>query len=216
MSPPVFVYGVSRSGTSMTCGVLAACGVRFGLDLRQPDQYNPRGYWEAKQGRQALKRFLKSIKHDIGGHRRDPSWVAGPKDIKRLRRKMAPHWKQADALKVATDWLIWGTVHAAYPNARWIIVRREVPDIVASCIRAPFISILPPDVPLDAWTAEITEQVERLVDLHASPCNTVEVWPDPRRPEVFREAVLHAGATWDEEAVRAALDPSLWKGAAHA
>jgi len=216
MSPPVFVYGFSRSGTSMVCGVLAARGLDFGGDLRLADEYNPRGYWEAKGGRTTLKRFLRQHKFDGDGKRRYPQWVAPPKAIKRLRRAMAPHWAQADALKIATDWLLWGTVHAAYPRARWVIVRRPVPDIVASCMRAPFITICPDGTPEEVWTAKIENEVRLLEALHASPCNTVEVWPDPRRPEVFREAVLHAGAVWDEEAVRAALDPSLWKGAAHA
>lgn len=213
MSPPVFVYGVSRSGTSMVCGVLAACGLDFGGDLRPADQYNPRGYWEAKGGRTTLKRFLKRHKYDGQGKRHYPQWVAPPKAIEELRRAMAPHWAQADALKIATDWLLWGTVHAAYPRARWIIVRRPVPDIVASCIRAPFITICPDGTPEEVWTAKIENEVRLLRALHASPVNSIEIWPDPTQPEVFRQAVEHAGLAWDEDAVSAALEPSAWKGA---
>jgi hypothetical protein len=209
MADPVLVVSLSRCGSSMACGVLAACGAEFGSDLRPADEYNPRGYWESLKGRKAFRRVIRPWEKRSEGIAR---WVPPSRAVRELRDAMAPHWSQATAMKIPVTWAFWPLIHAAYPKARWILVRRAVPDIVASSMRAPFMRAGGDSV--EAWTEIVEASVARLVALLKTPVHAVEVWPDPRDPEVFRPMVEHAGLAWDETAVRDALDPTLWRGGA--
>lgn len=55
----VWVTGPSRSGTSLTAGLLAAHGVFFG-DCGKGDKFNPKGYWEHPE----LVRRVEKRTHD--------------------------------------------------------------------------------------------------------------------------------------------------------
>jgi len=200
MRNPTIVVSLSRCGSSMVCGVLAACGARFGSPLKEADEFNPTGYWENLAARKTFKRTLKRW-------RRKPDPLA--RAAADMRSRMAGHWLDADTMKIPITWAHWPLIHAAYPRARWILVRREVPDIVASCIRAPFMR--GHDTP-EAWTAWVEANVATLVALKETPINWVEIWPNPKDPDVFRPMVEHAGLTWDREAVEAFLQPDLWRG----
>lgn len=209
--PLVLITGAARSGTSMVSGVLAACGLDFGgplVDKRR--KYQPRGFWEHRPVREkVLKPLLRKMGADPRGQ--DPLPVRGrqPSDreaarlAKRVGRKLGP----ARAYKDAKILLVWPWFNRAFPDATWILVRRDKKAIVRSCQRAPFMNRL---TYVAGWLKWVEHHEACMDDLKASGANVIEVWPDAFDPDVFRPLVEALGLEWNEEAVRKALVPDAW------
>src|SRR3990167_1759798 len=146
---PIFITGCARSGTSLTAGIIHLCGA-FGGKMRRPNINNQKGMFENIAITQDLvKPFLKSIGADKMGQNPlpDPAKVVLKANI------LAHQWRQNvisilnsegyigdrpffyKGAKMCLMWEIW---HAAFPNAQWIIVRRNKEDIIDSCLRTSF------------------------------------------------------------------------------
>lgn len=206
----VLITGAARSGTSMVAGVLQASGLDLGSPLVGATRYNPRGFFEHRHIRQkVLKPLLKSMGCDPRGQRNLPprSFLVAPQTAQRLRKRVRRYlgsgWGYKDA-KILLTWPIW---RQAFPNARWVLVRRDPAAIVKSCIRTPFMKGRTYKA---GWIAWVKEHELRLDDLKNSGVKWVECWPDPDEPESFREAVEFCGLTYEPTTVATILEPGAW------
>lgn len=212
----VFITGAARSGTSMVAGVLKACGLDLGGPLVKATRHNPRGFFEHRAIRQkVIKPLLRAHGWDPRGQRKLPprDMTFSAAQVAQLRRAIRVRLDGGRGYKDAKVLLVWPLFRAAFPDARWVLVRRDPKEIVASCIRTPFMKGRKYK---QGWIEWVQEHEFRMEDLKASRANLVEVWPDPDEVGSFREAVAHAGLRWDPGAVRRALQPSAWhrRGAA--
>lgn len=204
------ITGAARSGTSMVAGVLHASGLDLGGPLVGRSPHNPRGFFEHRGIRQkVLKPLLRELGADPKGQRKLP-----PRDIPvsagrafRLRADVAAHLNGGRGYKDAKVLLTWPVWKAAFPDAGWIIVRRDPKAIVDSCIRTPFMKGRTYKA---GWIEWVQDHEFRIGDLKAAGVRFVEIWPDPHEPESFREAIEFAGLRFNAETVAGALDPSAW------
>ena len=142
MYQPIFVTGAARSGTSLTAGLLDKHGV-FGGKTIPGNANNPKGFFEHRDIREHIvKTHLKLLGADDMGQNPLPNYfLADPE----LRTKVISIMKrdglqahQTFYYKGAKLCLIWKTWQEAFPNAKWIIVRRPDEQIISSCNRTHF------------------------------------------------------------------------------
>lgn len=219
MPPPIIVTGCARSGTSLTAGILHRCGA-FGGTMRGPNPANPRGQFENIEIVSTLvKPYLRNLGVDPLGQKPlpDPSRCWG--DAARLdwRRKIEGIMRRQGypggpwLYKGAKACLVWPLWHEAFPEAKWVIVRREDSEIVASCLRTSFMRAYQDEAGWQGWVeahkrrfAEMRERVD-----------VREVWPwraiagDLSK---FRELAGCLGLKWNEAAAREFVSPDLWHG----
>jgi hypothetical protein len=125
-----------------------------------------------------------------------------------LRRDTLAALGPADTYKDAKLCLTWPCWHHAFPDARWIIVRRSAQGIIGSCLRTPFMKAYGN---ADGWQRWLDHHLAAFNAMRSAGLDVVEVWPDPANPESFRPAVEHAGLTFDANKAAACVDPEKWQ-----
>ena len=106
--------------------------------------------------------------------------------------------------------LIWPEWHKAFPDAKWIIVRRRTNDIVNSCMRTGFMNAF--QTP-EGWRDWVEHHLERFQEMYAAELNILEVWPSKFVAGDFDEIkrVIDAlGLKWKEDRVLEFVEPALW------
>ncbi len=217
-TPPIFVLGIPRSGTSMITGALHLCGAWIGETVPGGPS-NPEGFFENVALRE---RVLKPMLERQGA---DPLGVRSLPDLDRLmplpdfKNDVLRHlmregypgdervWLYKDC-KLALLWPLW---REAFPDARWVIVRRPLEDIVRSCLRTRFMSqhSLDPDF----WRSWISEYERRLEALKSSGVWWREVESQAAvlsSLDPIRSLVDDLDLKWNEQAVRAFIKPQHW------
>lgn len=145
----VVVLGPFRSGTSLACRILSRLGVDFGPEaaLLDPDLFNPRGYLQRADVRQANNRLIRSA----GCH---VCWPDHPEQLARtgdLSVLTQPHlgwractavWGMKDPRFCATllSWLSAGVI--SQNHTRIVLVSRKVEDSARSMYAMPELSRL--------------------------------------------------------------------------
>lgn len=217
-TPPIFVLGIPRSGTSMIAGALHLCGAWIGATVPGGPS-NPEGFFENVALRE---RVLKPMLERQGA---DPLGVRALPELDRLtplpelKNEVLRHLAQENYSGGDRAWLykdckltlVWPIWRAAFPDARWIIVRRPAEDIVRSCLRTRFMNqhSLDPDF-WRAWIGEYEKRLEALkssgvwwreIDSHEAVTSDL----DP-----IRSLANDLGLKWDDRAVRAFVKPQYW------
>jgi len=193
------VTGAARSGTTLTTAVLAAHGARLG-HVNQLNEHT--GVRE-----KILKPLLRAAGADPRGQFPLPRLDDLP-TAPDLRRDTLAALGLADTYKDAKLCLTWPCWDRAFPDARWIIVRRDTEGIVGSCLRTPFMRAYDTAA---GWRAWVQVHEMQFNAIRSAGLNVVEVWPDPADPESFRRAVEHAGLTFDAGAAAGCVDAEKWQ-----
>lgn len=193
---PVLVTGCARSRTSMVAGALYHCGA-FGGEMYGPGVGNPRGFFENKSIRDGLvKEILRFWGADTLGVRSlpEPGREHPPigENVKALLLADGYEggpWFYKDA-KLALMWHLW---HEAFPEAKWIVCRRDKEEIIDSCLKAPFMRQHSTDRGFwERWIEETEARLEALKE--TADCFEV------RGRDDLREAIAWVGLDWTERA----------------
>lgn len=197
----ILITGCARSGTTLTASVLRACGARFG-------EQNSLG-----ESRDVTERVVKPYLRSIGADplcqdplpelediRPDPDW----------RGKVLKALGSADALKCPKIGPIWPVWWAAFPEARWIVVRRNKDRIVDSCLRTGFMRAFKDR---EGWGRWVDTHLQRFEELKAN-ADCIEVWPNDEmtKPEPYRDMIAFVGLDYDRDVVTAEFQPGRWHG----
>lgn len=214
---PILITGCARSGTSMVAGVIHKCG-GFGGDLIGPSPYNAKGMFENRFIRDKIdKGYLRAIGVDPKGQNPFPDTSNMP---------IPSNWKaQVDAVmlregykegpwfyKGARCCLVWPVWNYAYPNAKWVIVRRKTADIIDSCLNTSFMNAY---TTREGWLEWVHHHEECFVEMIKAGCNVKQVWPERMLRgdyEQMLELIEWLGLTWRAEEVLNFIEPKLWKG----
>lgn len=201
---PILITGCARSGTSLTTAVLSACGANLGRVNGLNEHMVVR--------EQLVKPYLASIGADplcqdplpkLEDLRADPEW--GQKVEKAIGQPEPWAYKGA---KMALMHPLWT---AAFPEAKWVIVRRDRNSIVDSCLRTTFMRAFKDRAGWERW---VDVHLARFEEMKAA-ADCIEVWPDRAVRgdiEAFRPMVEHCGLTWSSDAARAEVKPAQWHG----
>ncbi len=204
----IFITGAARSGTSLTTKILQA----HGLWLGGPDEVND--LYEHQTIRQRLlKPMLTRVGADPLGQgplpdmtkfRPDPYL----RDRIRLYLNGGPGpWGYKDA-KLTLTWPMW---RAAFPEAKWIIVRRETEQIINSCLRTHFMKRHGANRNL--WHGWVNFHLLQFAVMRQQGLNTFEVWPEDfiDYSDAFGPIAEFVGLEFNAEIVRKAINPKLWR-----
>jgi len=216
---PILITGCARSGTSMVAGIFDTCGA-FGGKLAGPNPWNRKGMFENTEIRNdVVKPWLRSVGADPLGQDPLPSREMCERD-----RRLAISWRTAiegvmrrhgykegpwfyKGAKMCLMWQVWD---AAFPDARWIIVRRRDEGIVTSCLKTSFMR---KRLGQEGWLAWIASHKERFAEMSEGVTNYAEVSSD----EIVagdlcgvRRLVAAGNLSWDVDAVEKFVDPGMF------
>lgn len=217
MRPPILITGCARSGTSMTAGIIYLCG-GFGGYLSGPTPNNKKGMFENNNIRDnVVKPYLKSIGMDPLGQRPLPTLD----DLTPMRNlaseveyvlKDEGYQEDVWFYKGAKMCLMWPLWQRAFPDAKWIIVRRYDRDIINSCMRTGFMRAFKDEAGWQSWVDHHRERFEEMQEV----LDVREVWPSEFVRGNFapiKMIVEWIGLEWNQEEVTQFIEPAFWSEA---
>jgi hypothetical protein len=213
---PIIITGIPRSGTSLVSGCINICGA-FGGNMVAGNHNNAKGFFENLRIRELDRKYLRDIGYDAKGQNPIPGNTKNLNIPSGRRSKVIEYIRQDGYntgpwfFKVAKGPLIWPVWHYAFPNAKWIIVRRRSVDIVNSCLRTGFMNGYSD---FDGWMGWVNTYENRFVEMIQSGLNVKQVWPERMirgNYEQLYEVIDWLGLKWEQKEVIEFLDPKLWK-----
>ncbi len=214
---PILITGAARSGTSLTAGVIALCGA-WGGKITGPTPFNKKGQFENVEIRDRVtKPFLAAIGADRLGQHPLPDtdnlnsvtdWDKRIFSIIRNQGYATGLWYYKGA-KLCLYWPVW---HGGFPEAKWIIVRRNADEIAASCMRTSFMRAFDTH---QGWLNWVREHEDRFASMERRGLNCFEIWPK-RAIEgdlsEYKKMISWCGLEWNEEVMNF-ITPELWNAA---
>ena len=220
INKPILITGCARSGTSLTAGLIYTAGA-WGGELSGPNRFNPKGMFENQKIRnQLVKPFLTSIDADPMGQHPLPDLdqiTFTEEYAGKWRNWITRTWKKQGYndgpvfYKGAKICLIWPLWAKAFPESKWVVVRRETEDIVNSCLRTSFMRAHQKRSGWLKWVAEHEKRFEEMAD---AKLNIREVWPQRLIAGDFTEiqqVINWLDLDFDLDASRSFVDPKLWR-----
>lgn len=217
IADPILVTGPPRSGTSVVAGLLHLAGAWVGQTIG-PHPESPKGFFEntaIKQ--QVFEPYLFGLNVDLLGKRELPKNSA-KRRIPKLREQV--HAVLVDQEYAGGPWLyknpmisiVWQAWHAAFPGARWVLVRRDPMENAAECVATSWMGGLSTQL---EWLAYLEQYTDRLHTI-AKELPQAHVWVEPLSPEVDLGQDMASVAEWLELDVSAlhpkVLDDFIVKG----
>lgn len=213
---PTLITGCARSGTSIVAGCINICG-SFGGNLSGPNKYNAKGMYENSFIRDHVEKpYLRSIGMDpLGQHPLpDTNSLAIPANWRRTIHSVVEREGYAGGswyYKGAKACLIWPIWNYAFPNAKWIIVRRRSADIAQSCLNTAFMRAYKD---YDGWIKWINHHEKKFVEMIEAGLNVKMIWPErivKGNYEQLYEVIEWLGLTWKSKEVIDFIELKLWK-----
>lgn len=225
---PILVTGCARSGTSMVAGAIHLCGA-FGGNMSGPNKNNQKGMFENSEIRNNItKPYLRDLGLDPLGQYPLPNIndlmipIDWRRKVEQVFLKQGYDGKQKIFYKGAKMCLFWPVWHYAFPNAKWIIVRRRTGDIVESCCRVGFMrafrikenqKAVGVDDEREGWIWWVNQHLERFREMIDTGLNVKIVWPQRMVLGDYQqlyETIEWLGLKWNSEVLNF-VDPKLWK-----
>lgn len=223
---PILITGAARSGTSMTAGVISICGP-FGGKTSGPTRYNRKGMFENSDIRnRVVKPFLKKYGYDPMGQKplpditlmkkvsRDDVVISELKSrVMKTIKSQGYNGKSRWYYKGAKLCLLFPIWNEMFPNADWIIVRRDAEDIVRSCLKTSFMRAY---TGRSGWLGWVSEHEARFEEMADAGIKIQEVWPQRMINGDFtgiQNVVNNLGLNWDNrilQKVKEFVEPKLW------
>lgn len=220
LEKPILVTGCARSGTSMVAGSINICGA-FGGEMRSKNRFNKKGMYENKV---IVNEYVKPLFRKMGY---DPLGQNPLPDVSRFRSMSGTYigrWRNNIIKLIKREgyksgkWfykgakmcLMWPLWHDAFPDAKWVIVRREVNDIIASCMRTAFMRGYKNYA---GWLGWVSQHENRFQEMHDAGLKIFEVWPQRAINGDLTElqgVINNLELKWDHDKVREFITPSLW------
>lgn len=183
INSPVFVTGVKRSGASIIARIIQSCGAFTGEVSEM---------CENKELHHLVDSFYSQIHIPANGQYPMPkldeilipaNWQSEVLDTIMGQGYKNQLWMFKDS-RLGQMWPIW---NYAFPNARWIIVRRRSADIINSCMKTAYMNafrnpIIQHEVGVsnehDGWLYWIHEHEKRFVEMIEAGLNCKVIWPE--------------------------------------
>jgi len=221
------ITGAPRSGTSMIAGIIAKCGA-FGGKTSPPNPNNQKGMFENMYIRnQLVKPFLKNLGVDPLGQFPLPNprrFIPKNKYAKpmlqgrELRRQVLTTfhnegWDRKAPLyykgpKMCIMWPFWVF---SFPEAKWLLVHRDIDQIAASCKRTPFMKAYE-SAHEWKWFAEKYREYMGKIKEYIPEDRWREVWSNKVIEDytLMKPMIDWLGLEWKEDEVREFIDPALY------
>lgn len=221
---PTIITGPYRGGTSLVAGIFNLCGAWIGPSM-PANRFNPKGYFE-NEGLKSLLHFMLQMSGYNDSDNLPPDELIKTRSPDRFRHVfesaiaasgyMGGQW----AIKNPKIAFFWHYFDDAYPDAKWVVVRRPSEQVVASISRVNPFTVSPVKLPMtrDRLNAIVKGYQERLDSLvrNLPPDRVREV--DSKKIvegdlEQLRDVIAWTGLQFDEAAVSGFIEPSHYHSA---
>ena len=221
LQAPILITSCPRSGSGLVAGALELCGAFAG-------KVTDYSYENIYVRNHVFCGYMK--KHFMDWHGQFPLGDPGALSLRTDWREMVENCMLEEGYsgqgawflnfsQIALTWPLW--THA-FPNARWVIVRRRTGDIIQSCLKTEYMDAFSKqavqqavgaDNERDGWLWWVNQYEKRFVDMIMSGINVKVVWPQRMvygDYEQMMELVDWLGLEWNTEVLNF-IDPKLWK-----
>jgi len=217
---PILITGIPRSGASMIASVINMCGAfggnmskrgMFGNDKIREEVVDP--YFN-NIGVDTLGQYPLPVTDDISI---PAGWRRKVEQVMLVEGYKEGQWMYKDA-RLSLMWAVW---HYAFPDAKWIIVRRRTGDIISSCLRTGFMEAFTSQenqkavgvsTEEEGWLWWVRQYEERFVEMITEGMNCKVIWPERMVHGDYQqiyETLEWLGLPWKSE-VLSLIDPLLW------
>jgi len=231
MNAPILITGCARSGTSLVAGIINMRGA-FGGKMSGPNHNNAKGMFENSRIRNTMvKPYFRTLGVDPMGQFPLPDintmlipvdWSKRVEAIMKEEGYEGGPWMYKGA-KLCLHWPVW---HYAFPNAKWIIVRRKTSDIINSCIRTGFMSAfnhrnnqaaVGVKGEWDGWLWWVHQHEDRFREMINEGLNCKVIWPERMVDGDYsqiKEMLEWLGLEWGSE-ITEFIEPKLFHSRMH-
>jgi hypothetical protein len=209
---PILITGAQRSGASIVARIIASCGVYTGRasEMMENDFIGD-----------FVSQYFQNIKADERGHYPLPNtkeilipinWknkIKSRIDLEMIKKKEDQLWMYKSN-RLCQLWPIW---NYAFPNAKWIIVRRRTGDIIQSCLKTAYMNTFEDSIIQEAigvnsaekgWAWWVHEHEKLFVEMIEAGLNCKVVWPERMVDEDYsqiREMLEWLGLQWNDSII---------------
>ncbi len=218
--PPIFVTGCPRSGTSIIAATVNRCGAFIG-GISKRSMYE-----NIRISDELVKPYLDRMGVDKKEQYPLPdlSSISIPTDWKRKVEQIILDEGYKSGIwmyKGTAMCLMWPVWHYAFPNAKWIIVRRRTPDIVQSCLKTGYMNAFSDEEvrgkvnvssEAEGWKWWIRQHEQRFVEMITEGLNCKVIWPERMVSgdyQQLHEVLDWVGLEWKSDLLNF-IDPLLW------
>jgi hypothetical protein len=218
---PILITGVQRSGATIVARIINMSGAYTGIcsEMMENDCL-----------KNMVTSYYKTIKADTKAQYPLPNtksllipnnWKKMTEirlDMETVKIKENQPW----VFKSSTNCQIWPVWHYAYPNAKWVIVRRRTGDIITSCMKTAYmmafkdpslLKTIGVRTPQDGWLWWVHEHEKLFVEMIEAGLNCKVIWPDRMVTGDYtqiKEMLEWLGLQWSDSIVNV-IDPLLNK-----
>ena len=201
LNSPVFVTGVERSGSSLIARIIQMCGAFSGDTTTMCENRSLKALTDA---------YYKDRGVDVRGQYPlpNPSEMLIPADWKsRVFVALAREGYDANqqlwmykSSRIVQIWPIW---NYAFPDAKWIVVRRRTGDVIQSCLKTGFMDaygdctiqqLVGVETERDGWLWWIHEHEKLFVQMIETGLNVKVIWPERMLQGNFQQ--IHEMLDW--------------------
>ena len=196
---PIFITGAERSGSTFIAKILDLCGTKFG---------DCNGMYENKSIVALNNKILFSYDDrfpPMGELQIPISWKDTILSVYEEEIKTGVWF-----VKHSTLARLWPLYHYAFPNAKWIIVRRRTGDIIKSCLKTGYMKEYGTE---EGWLSWVHKYEESFIEMMQAGVNCKIIWPERMvtgdYTQIF-EMVDWLGVKWNYR-IPSVIDPLLIK-----
>lgn len=210
---PIFITGAERSGSTLIARILDLCGAQSG---RCNNMFENRSIVECNLN--ILAPFTFSFPDSSTAITIPKNWRLVIDGVRTVQGDYRRPW----FIKHPTLARLWPVYYDAYPNSKWLIIRRRTGDVIQSCLKTGHMRLFKqPEVLAqlgltredEGWLWWIHKYEERFVEMTQAGLDVQVVWPDRMvfgDYKQMQEIIEWLGLTWNER-VPAVIDPLLEK-----
>lgn len=213
----IFITGAERSGSTLIARVFDICGVFRGATTSMLENIEMRNLCDE---------YLLEVNNKFGTFIPDTQSLTIPVDWQQRVDNIlygCECYKGGTWMfkysKIAQMWPVW---NYAYPDAKWIIVRRKTGDVVHSCVKTGYMKLfkdfsirndLQFDTEEEGWLWWIHKYEERFRAMIEAGLNCRVVWPERMVTGDYHqiyETIEWLGLKWNND-IPLVIDPLLNK-----
>jgi hypothetical protein len=206
LNTPVFVTGIERSGSSIIAKIISLCGAFTGEVSHMQENLLIK---------QLVTNYYKSVHSDSKGQFPLPDtnellipsdWKIKVLDILKAEQyRLSELWMYKES-RICQIWPIW---NYAFPDAKWIIVRRRTGDIIESCLKTGYMTAYNDK---EGWLTWVHQHEKLFVEMIEIGLNCKVVWPERMVSGDYKqmyEMIDWLGLDWNDKIV-SLVEPMLY------
>ena len=180
---PILITGIERSGISIIARIVSTCDVFTGTCTDMTENIKVKKCMDSLYMRMGL---VPKGQYPLPDTKNLAPLATWQQDIEASFNSEGCNgipWMYKSS-RISQTWPVW---HTAFPNARWIIVRRKTPDIINSCLKTGFMTAFASGAyqkevgamtEADGWKWFIRQHEKIFVEMIEAGLNCRQLWPE--------------------------------------